>query len=133
MESTSDTPSSSPEPRKATGEHPVTAGELKHVVKIHDARVILSVVATIIGTTVTAWMLVRSEARAEAKVVTHEVTRRLDALESAHKEHLEDSRRVHALTRDDVHEVQTDIRDLYKTITTGRPSPRLERPIDGGK
>lgn len=127
MEHTSDTPS--PEPRKATGEHPVTAGELKHVVKIHDARVILSVVATIIGTTVGAWMLIRSEARAEAKVVTVEVTRRLDAVEQAQREHLEDSRRVHQQVREDLHEVQADIRDLYKTITTGRPSPRLERPL----
>lgn len=38
--------------------------------------------------------------------------------------------------RADIHEVQADIRALYKAVMTGREQPRLERPLvapDGGQ
>lgn len=35
--------------------------------------------------------------------------------------------------RKDIAELQTDVRSLYKAMMTGRPSPRLEQPLDGGQ
>jgi hypothetical protein len=121
-----------PKPSSVTGEHPVTAGELKHVVKVHDLRVIAGVLIAIITSSVGAWVMLQNEARAQANTVTVEVVRRLDNVERVQREHIEDSRTIHVQVRDSLHELQTDTRDLYKTITTGRPSPRLEQPIDGG-
>ena len=128
MPSTSDT-APAPKPPEPTGEHPITAGELKHVVKIHDARVLLGMVISIIGATVGAWLLLQNEARAQARVVTQEVVVRLDRLEQIHREHLEDSRRIHAEFHSEVKEVQLDVREIYRSMTTGRPSPRLEQPL----
>lgn len=37
--------------------------------------------------------------------------------------------------KDDLHEVQMDIRALYRAVQTGMPQPRLEKPppsVDGG-
>ena len=121
------------EPRHtATDEHPVTANELNHVVKVHDLRVVVGAIATVVAVTVSAWMLLQSEARAQANIVTHEVVQRLVQHEKILQDHIVTSREERSGVQRDIHEIHRDIRDLYKTITTGRPSPRLERPIDGG-
>jgi hypothetical protein len=50
------------------------------------------------------------------------------------REHEETSRRIHAELGADMHELQLDIRALYRRIETGQPQPRLEHPLpnDGG-
>lgn len=64
------------------------------------------------------------EARAQADAGISPVKSRVDQLEAEQKQ-----------VRADVHEVQLDVRELYRVITTGRRSERLESPTpprDGG-
>jgi len=59
------------------------------------------------------------------------------------RQHVLEEERRHAAeeqqyrqVKEDLHEVQMDIRALYRAVQTGQPQPRLERPlpqpIDGG-
>lgn len=49
------------------------------------------------------------------------------------EEHQAESAQAHRQFREDVHEVQADVRAVYKAVMTRRPQPRLERPPDGGE
>lgn len=116
-------------PRRATGEHPVTVGELKRTLSWHDLRIAAAAVASVVGGTILAWQFLQAEARAQSHVVTQEVVRRLETAEQAQKEHAASSAAIHQMTRAEIGEVQRDIRELYRTVTTGKPSPRLAQPV----
>lgn len=49
------------------------------------------------------------------------------------EEHKSESAQAHRQMREDTHEVQMDVRALYKALMTKKPQPRLERPPDGGE
>lgn len=85
--------------------------------------IMTSVVA--VGTAFGAYRVVLSEAAAQtdAGVRVHE--QRIVTLEQQQQQ-----------TRTDLHEVQTDIRSLYKAVLTGQRQERLEKPlpaVDGGR
>lgn len=67
-----------------------------------------------------AWVLGRAEAAGE------DAGRKLEA-------HKEESAQAHRQMRDDTHELQMDVRALYKALMTRQPQARLERPPDGGE
>lgn len=54
-------------------------------------------------------------------------------LEARFTEHVKDSGQAHLQLKQDLHEVQMDIRALYRAVQTGARQERLERPPpDGG-
>lgn len=58
--------------------------------------------------------------------------RRVELVERAVREHVTDEAQARRQTREDVHEVQLDVRALYKYMQTRQPQARLEQPPDGG-
>lgn len=107
-----------------TGEHPVTKDELKASLNLNDFKLVCVAVVVAVGTAFGAYRVVLNDARAQTDAGVGEVTRRIVAVE-------QEQGRLKA----DIHEVQKDIRALYRTITTGQRSERLESPPqrDGGQ
>lgn len=112
--------------KKKMGEYEQTLdGELKK----HDNRLTFrSVIVAICAVAVSVIMAIifidnRVQAQTDAGVKVHE--ERITTLEHQQTQ-----------LQGDVHEVQTDIRSLYKAVMTGRPQERLEKPApehkDGG-
>ena len=112
-----------PEPdRHDTAEMPVTKGEMRRSFRINEVFTFVVAALTAIGAVFGAYRLLLSEAeaagekgaaRAEQRIVTLEQQRRQD--------------------RDDMHELQKDIRELYRVMPRVRDSARLEKPLgDGG-
>lgn len=117
---------------KTTGEHPVTQQEMKRLFTWHDIRTIGSVVAAIVVGTVSAWQLLIHEARAQSDAGVKPLERQVETLDRQVQAHEAESRRVHSEMKDELNEVQADIRALYKAVMTKEPQPRLENP-DGGR
>ncbi len=113
-------PDSGPLPTKTTGEYPVTKKELIKQLRLQDMMVIGSIVVTVVGGVFTGYFKVVHDARAETELVLKPLETRVNTLEQEQK-HL----------REDVHEVQLDLRELYRVIRENRRSPRLEKaPTD---
>ena len=80
-----------------------------------------------LGTLIGGYNHIISEARAQADAGVQPIDRRVTILEQQQVQ-----------TRQDVHEVQVDIRSLYKAVMTGERQNRLEqpapipKPADGG-
>ena len=72
---------------------------------------ILGIAGVLLG----AYNHVIGEARAQTAVVLAPMNTRIEIVEAETKS-----------TKADVHEVQADIRALYKAVMTGVPQPRLE-------
>lgn len=121
----------SSESPKDTGEHPATKAEVSKLLTWHDIRTIGTVVVAIIAGTVTAWQLLISEARAQADAGVLATARRAQDLEERVKRHEIESAEVHSQIKEDLKEVQADIRALYKAVMTREPQERLERPDAG--
>lgn len=61
--------------------------------------------------------------------------RRAEEVSQRLEQHLLEDAAAKRQATQDLHEVQADIRALYRAVQTGRPQPRLERPLpalDGG-
>lgn len=87
---------------------------------------VLGVGTAIIGLGAGGLAFLVRQARAEdAGTQVHELRDQVQRNEADHAQ-------VHLQMKQDTHEVQADIRSLYKAVMTGRPQPRLERPVDGG-
>ncbi len=125
-------PQASPQPpgddewRPPTGEHPVTKDELRRTLNVNDVKTTVAMVVVAIGTVFAAYRVVLSEARAQSDAGVSVIERRVTNVEQKQ-----------AQQSADLHEVQVDIRELYRSMQTGRPSPRLEAPLppakDGGQ
>lgn len=104
-----------------TPAQPVTEAQLKKQFRWQD----LAVVLAILGGFGSGYVHLIGEARAEADAGVAVLRPRVEALEG----------RVERISVD-LHNTQLDIRELYKTVTTGRRSERLEQPPppsgDGG-
>jgi hypothetical protein len=89
------------------------------------AKLTIATVVVAVGTAFGAYRVVLSEALAQTDAGVAPVLKRVETLERDQK-HLSE----------DVHEVQQDIRSLYRAVMTGRPQERLENPPvtkDGGQ
>lgn len=78
-----------------------------------------------------SWLL--SETRAMAQTQTDAVRGRVAALEGGLEAHALDSGQVHRQIKEDLHEVQVDIRALSRQLATGHQPERLRRMPDGGQ
>lgn len=108
-----------------TGEHPVTNGELKRALSLNDVKLVAVAITVAVGTAFGAYRVVLGEAKAQTDAGVQVLERRLTTVEQRQQQQAAD-----------IHEVQVDIRALYRTITTGERSARLERPpaaVDGGR
>lgn len=105
---------------EATTEDPVTGKELRRQFKWQDVAVVLAILAGFLG----GYRTLLTEARAESDAGVKSLESRVNAVETEQKN-----------VRSDLHEVQLDIRELYRSQHEGRRSERLERPLpppDGG-
>ena len=69
----------------------------------------------------------------EAKAQGADAGVRADSVRADFETHKKDSAQAHLQLKDDIHEVQGDIRALYKAVMTGARQERLERNGDGGR
>lgn len=123
--------SDTPTPEKTpTGEHAVTTNELKRSLTWHDIRTIGTIVVSIFVGGALALQFVSHEARAQADAGLETINKRTSLLERQLAAHEAESQRVHLEMKDNLKEVQADIRALYKAVMTKEPQARLER--DGG-
>lgn len=116
--------------KTTTGEQPVTNGEMKKALTWHDVRTIGTIIISIFLGGVFSFQFLVREAQAQVDAGTRTIERRTTLLENQISEHEVESARVHAEMKDNLKEVQADIRALYKAVMTREPQPRLER--DGG-
>lgn len=119
-----------------TPDHPITAPELRRALTWSDLRAAGLVLVAIVAGTVSAWQLLTSTARAQAADAGAEVTRRVQAMEDAGRRHVAESDATHARLQADLHELQQDLRELYRVVRDpSRRSERLESPptVDGGR
>jgi len=118
-----------------TGEHPVTKDELKHTLSVNDAKLVVMAIVVAVGTAFGAYRVVLNEARAQTDAGVEEVKWGQTRLDQRLDQHIKDSGQAHQQLKGDMHEVQMDMRALYRAVMTGQPQPRLERPpdLDGGR
>jgi hypothetical protein len=118
-----------------TPEHPVTAPELRTLLTWQSLRSAGVALVAVVAGTVTGWQVLTTQARAQAGEVSAEVSRRVQAIEDAGRRHEAESDATHAAIKADMHELQRDIRELYRVVRDPtRRSERLEAalPKDGG-
>lgn len=118
-----------------TAEHPLTAPELRRALTWSDLRAAGLVLVAVVASTVTGWQLLTATARAQATEAGAEVTRRVQAIEDAGRRHADESAAVHHELKQELAELQRDIRELYRVVRDpSRRSERLEQPaaVDGG-
>jgi len=113
-----------------TGEHPVTKDELKHTLSVNDAKLVMMAIVVAVGTAFGAYRVVLNEARAQTDAGVEEVKGGQVRLDQRLEMHLRESGQAHQQMKADLHEVQMDIRALYRSMQDGKRSPRLERPLD---
>lgn len=98
-----------------------------------EAALWLSVLVSVVGVTVYA------QSKAAERIDEHvdagiaPTVRHVDELQTRFERHEAESEAVHREMREQLTEVQGDIRALYKAVMTGHPQERLEQPRDGGK
>lgn len=125
------------EPRRTTtAEQPATSAELKQAEATISWRSFAqSIVAltTLLGVFSGGYFHIISEARAQTDAGLSQLAPRIVELENRARRNEEYAA---GLSRD-VHEVQLDMRELYRVIQTGARSARLEAPpttsTDGGQ
>ena len=105
----------------ATGEHPVVKAELKQALRVNEFKTVGAIVVGSLLTVFGAWRVLLSEAKAQTQSEVSVIAARVTNLEQGRTQ-----------TQTDVHEVQMDIRALYRAVMTGASQPRLEAPRDGG-
>lgn len=104
-----------------TSSAPLTADQLRKQFRWQDLAIVLAILGGFLG----GYAHLVGEARAQADAGTAPLKARVEVLEQEQKQ-----------VRADVHEVQLDVRELYRVIRDGRRSERLEQPpapaTDGG-
>ena len=122
-------PAPSPQPpkdetRHDTAEMPVTVGTMRRAFRINEVFTFAVAAMTAIAAVFGAYRLLLSEAEAAGAKGADKVAERVLTLEQQRRH-----------DRDDVHELQRDIRELYRVMPRVRDSARLERPVgkDGGE
>lgn len=121
-------------PVTRTGEHPATNLEVKaseFTVSIRNLIQGMMGVAALLSMFFGGYfaLITRVEAATDAGIA--QLAPRVTELENRAMRNEEAERRLAS----DLHEVQLDVRELYKVIQTGARSPRLEAPLgpsDGG-
>lgn len=118
-----------------TGEHPVTKADLKHQLNVELVRTLAGSVVVGIAIAFGAYWAVLAKAEAQTDAGVKVVSDAHASTKERLAEHIRDSGTAHRQMREELHEVQMDIRALYRSIQTGRPSARLEAPplADGGR
>lgn len=115
-----------------TGSYPVVRADLRKALKANDFKVVVGIAVVSIGTAFGAYRVILNDARAQTDagvaVVVTPLGKRVDVLEQGQMQQ-----------RADTHELQVDIRELYRVVRDGRRSERLETPApapvskDGGQ
>jgi hypothetical protein len=111
-------------PRHDTRDMPVTRGAMRKAFRINEVFTFLVAALTAIAAVFGAYKLLLNEAAAAGERASGPLIKRVETLEQNDKQRSED-----------IHEVQTDIRALYKAVMTKQPQERLEKPApakDGG-
>jgi hypothetical protein len=118
------------DPRTITGVYRALDSKFKGE-KVFNLVVAVIALVVSLGTLIGGYNHIISEARAQSDAglaaVVPPLDKRVVILEQQQQQ-----------TREDVHEVQTDIRALYKAVMTGARQDRLEqpapppKPLDGG-
>jgi hypothetical protein len=126
-----DTPRPSPRPPEPPDDEPQTDPNIRVVktamrkeLNLQGAKLTIATAVVAVSTAFGAYMFIMNQALAQTDAGVGPVVKRVETLEQQQKE-----------LRGDVHEVQMDVRALYKAVMTGRPQERLEQPPavkDGG-
>ncbi len=101
---------------------------MRTALKLNEMKTVIAIVVASLGVILGAWRVVISEAKAQTDAGMAPVVARVVVLEQQQQQ-----------VRADVHEVQVDIRELYRVVQTGARSVRLETPApspapkDGGQ
>ncbi len=119
----------------STGEHPAVpvADEIPVIAErtkktLTDVRWLLAIslgsIAAVVTVTVSTIAFAQDAGTKAAQAETASLTPRVTAIEAEQKN-----------VRSDVHELQLDVRELYRVVRDGRRSERLEAPpsTDGGR
>lgn len=114
-------------PRKSDA--PVTSDELRKAFRWQDVALVLAILGSFLG----GYIHLVGEARAQSDAGTAPLKVELADLAARQRRYEDENQRVHGEVRQELHEVQVDIRALYKAVMTGAPQPRLEAPADGGR
>lgn len=104
-----------------TGEHPATNLEVRTVVTL---GVLKNAIVAVVAVFLAGW--------ATYATVTHAAEQTVDAGLVPLRVRVEALEQGQASVREDIGEVQRDIRALYKAVVTGQRQERLEQPVDGG-
>lgn len=96
-----------------------------------DAALWVTTMVTVIAAAVYAQATVEARVDRRIDAGMAPVLQQMERLDGEVKRHEAESARVHLEIKDDLHELQADIRALYKAVQTGQPQPRLETH-DGG-
>lgn len=111
--------------RKGESESVVTHEDLRRGLRWQEAGIILA----ILGSFGSGLVTLEGRARAETDAGVRPIQAQLDAVSARVEKTERDANNLRA----DVHEVQADLRSLYKAVMTGERQPRLEvPPVDGG-
>ncbi len=118
-----------------SGLHPVLKSDMRKAFRINEAFTL--VVSMLVGLAA-LWMgqyIFVSQARAAAKEVADSGIEQMKSEVQAAKLRLDQVEQAQKEVKSDLHEVQVDIRELYRSSRTGQKSERLEKPApvkDGG-
>lgn len=121
----------------STGEHPVTNREMNRAFNLNDIRVVAAMLVVAVGTCFTAYKFVIGDARAQTDAGVQVVATQLDnyrkSTDASISELKQEMKKM--ATKEEVKEVQQDIREFYRVWRDDRRSVRLEQPVgfDAGR
>lgn len=108
--------------RHDTGETPVTVGVMRRAFRINEIWTVMVAFFVATAAVFGAYKVLLGEAQAAGAEAAAKVETRVLALEQGQRQ-----------SREDVHELAKDIRELYRVVPRVRDSKRLEQPLaDGG-
>lgn len=113
----------------ATGEHPVTHGEVRTLLKWSDLKILGGVIIAIF---VAGWLSLQAVDVRASQAATRELTplsSRLTGLEQRLEIHLQESHEAHTTQSRHLERLEVKIDALLTAQRTGKPPP----PIDAGE
>lgn len=111
------------------------ASELLQRLLGREALMLLAVCIFVAGVTLYATHALGQTVDHRVDAGLQRTKQQVDDLEAKFDMHIKDAAAERRALTEDLHEVQMDIRALYKVVQTGERSARLERPLptpDGG-
>lgn len=110
-------------------------GELMRRLLGREVLMLLAFSLVLVGATLYGTNALAQAVDAHVDAGVAPTARRAEEVSARLEQHLVEDAQAKRQAAADLHEVQADIRALYRAVQTGRPQPRLEKPLpslDGG-